>query len=262
MSHSPDHSPASSPPKSLFITGTDTEIGKTHVTCLIARQMIGRGYRIAAYKPACSGATIGAPHSRGGPATATWDDIERLKAVIGPDWPEEIICPQRFLAAVAPPVAARLEGRSVDFDLLVQGSRKFDRVDMLLIEGAGGWLSPLTESASVADLANALGAPVIVVARNGLGTINHTLLTIESIRSRGLEIAGVVLNEPKPSLDDLSTATNAAEICRRGQVRYLGLVPHHCEDQLFVAGHPEHVNWLTLAKELAPKPECGGSDAH
>lgn len=237
-------------PKTLFITGTDTEIGKTHVTCLIARQILAMGHRVAAYKPVCSGA-IWKSTEADEPASPVWDDVERLRSAVGPEWPRELICPQRFLAPLAPPIAAKREGRSVNFETMVQGSQKFVGVDMLLIEGAGGWLSPITESATVADLAQQIGAPVIIVARNGLGTINHTLLTIESIRSRGLDIAGVILNEAHPNANDESTETNADEITRRGKIRYLGLVPHGSEDLVHPEGHTVHHDWITLAHTSA-----------
>ncbi|MEI8019333.1 MAG: dethiobiotin synthase, partial [Schlesneria sp.] len=131
-------------PRGLFITGTDTGVGKTHVTCLIARQLIGAGVETAAYKPVCSGGVKKNAATSHGIHDYEWDDIIRLSAATGGKWPDETICPQRFLAPLAPPIAAKMEGRIVDFPLLVNGSRQFPGAEVLLVEGAGGWLSPLT----------------------------------------------------------------------------------------------------------------------
>jgi dethiobiotin synthetase len=233
--------------KALFITGTDTNVGKTHVTCLIARQVIANGVRVAAYKPVCSGA-IQHDSSMGQLTPVRWDDIDRLKSAVGGTWPDEILCPQRFLAPLAPPVAARLEGKVVDFELLVKGAERFEGADLLLIEGAGRWLSPLTLSQTVADLAKALNVPVLIVARAGLGTINHTLLTIESIHARGLEVAGVVLNEADLSGTDESVQTNGMEIESRAGVPVLGIVMHGSNIELLRHERPVTIDWVALAK--------------
>ena len=234
--------------KTLFIVGTDTNVGKTQITCLIARQLAARGLKVGAYKPVCSGAILSpaSPEKR----VSIWDDIHRLQLATGGEWSEEVICPQRFLAPLAPPVAARLEGRSVDFDVAVDGAYRFPRVEILLVEGAGGWLSPVTETAAVADLACSWNVPILIVARAGLGTINHSLLTIESIRSRGLRIAGVVLNESTPADRDQSSQTNGEEIAKRSGVPVLGIVPHGSETELLRQGKRATIDWVTLASPL------------
>jgi dethiobiotin synthetase len=253
------HVSANNVVKALLITGTDTNVGKTWVTCLIARQLMACGLRVAAYKPVCSGAIITSTMESSGPLAGTspanshviWEDVECLKAAIGEEWSDEIICPQRFLAPLAPPIAAKAEGRTVDFLRMLSGAYQFPGADVLLIEGAGGWLSPLTEQFTVADVAAKLRAPVLIVARAGLGTINHTLLTIESIRHRGLEIAGVVLNEPRPTDHDASTATNAEEIERRSGIPVFGILPHGGDPGLLRGGIPVTMEWMLLAKPLA-----------
>lgn len=236
-------------PQALFVTGTDTNVGKTHVTCLIAEQLIQRGFNVAAYKPACSGAIELGPDQYGRPRYR-WDDIDRLKAAIANQWSDETICPQRFLAPVAPPVAAQLEGKSVDFELLASGAYAFAGADLLLIEGAGGWLSPVTETQTVADLARALNVPVLIVARTGLGTINHTLLTVESIRARGLNVAGIVLNSAVPEADDPSRQTNADEIEARSGAPVFGAIAYGATSKLRQAGMPVTIHWEGLAEQL------------
>ena len=248
-SETPDAAPGNL--RGLFITGTDTGVGKTHVTCLIARQLIAGGVQTAAYKPVCSGGvqkqSVISPEKN----DIEWEDIVRLSAATGGKWPDETICPQRFLAPLAPPIAAKMEGRIVDFQLLVNGSRQFSGAEVLLVEGAGGWLSPLTESATVADLAQELKLPILIVARAGLGTINHTLLTIESVRARGLPIAGVVLNEVVPSGDDISFRTNGDEIQARGGIPVFGIVSHGAKFDLHQGGQPVTIYWQSLAGPMA-----------
>jgi hypothetical protein len=125
-------------------------------------------------------------------------------------------------------VAAELEGAEVALAPILRGVDRLRSLapDLLLIEGAGGLLVPLTASIDMADLAAALALPLIVVARDGLGTINHTLLTLEAAASRGLEVAAVILSAATPGTSDRDAARNAAEIARRGRVPVVGRLPH------------------------------------
>ncbi|MBS0201857.1 MAG: dethiobiotin synthase [Planctomycetes bacterium] len=227
----------------LFVTGTDTNVGKTHIACLIVRALRRVGHRVGAYKPVCSGAIF---HSGLPPR---WEDIVRLQEALAGDWPDDSICPQRFLAPVAPPLAAAEEGRTVNRELMTGGAEWwFSRSDLLVVEGAGGLLSPLSESDNSADLARSFGYPLLIVGRCGLGTINHSLLTIEAARSRGLPLAGVVLNQSHAG-DDLSLAeSNATEIEQRGQVRVLGITKLGSLDGLHRHGTPVTIPWSDLAR--------------
>ncbi len=221
----------------LFFTGTDTGVGKTWITTMAARQLGQLGIRVGAYKPVASGVE-----------NNRWADIDALAEAIGGEFPDERICPQRFDAPLAPPEAARQEDREVDAGLLRSGARWWSQqVDLLVVEGVGGLLCPLTETETVADLAAGLGWPIVIVARNALGTINHTLLTIEAARHRGLDIAGVVLNQPDPpdSLDR-SPETNAATIDRLGHVKILGHVAYGGHDLLPPDGTTT-IDWSELA---------------
>lgn len=228
---------------SLFITGTDTGVGKTHVACVLAQQLAAQDLRVGIYKPVCSGA-----EQRGN--EVFWDDLERLAAVINVPATIDDICPQRFLAPLAPPVAAQRENCRVSFEIAVAGVDRWrDRVDVLLIEGAGGWLCPLTETETIADLAAAIRAPVLIVSRPGLGTINHTLLSMESIRRRGLPVAGVVLCETSPAAADESSSTNAAQIERRGGAPVFGTIPYGNTTELLHARKPVALNWRVVMSE-------------
>lgn len=191
----------------LFVTGTDTGVGKTFVSCLLLRQLRERGLRAGAYKPACSGAEVGEDGS------TIWSDVDQLRAASHGSPSIELVCPQRFLAPLAPSVAARLEHRAVDDALLTAGMTRWNGLaDFLLIEGAGGLLSPLSDHCSNLDLAVALNARTVVVAANRLGVINHTRLTVEAIQARGLSVAAVILNEVEPAGTDLSRASNAIQL--------------------------------------------------
>ncbi len=240
-------------PSGLFVTGTDTGIGKTWTACALLWSIVAAGLRTGAYKPACSGAEFDA---QGEPV---WEDIERLSAACGGVWPKERICPQRFLAPLAPPAAAAAEGRCVDDSAVLAGAAWWDgQVDLLIVEGAGGWLAPLTENRTMADLAVELGYPVVLVAANRLGTINHTLLTLESIRQRGLPVAAVVLNDVHPTTD-ASAATNAGLISRFGAVTRVATLSHQ-SPTVFARRRPlTGVDWKALAAR--PFEESAAGDA-
>jgi dethiobiotin synthetase len=209
----------------LFITATDTGVGKTHVGVAIVRRLKQLGLRVGAYKPAASGAEPG-------PRGPVWGDVERLHEALEGEFPRERICPQKFVAPVAAPAAARLEGRLVDARQLREGAWWWrDRVEFLIVEGAGGLLSPLSDADTNADLACDLQLPLLIVARRTLGTINHTLLTLEAASRRGLTVAGVILNDAAPPPpDDLSVASNAAELARLTQVPVLASFEHSESD--------------------------------
>jgi dethiobiotin synthetase len=221
----------------LFITATDTGVGKTYLTAMIARTLRQSGVRVGAYKPVCSGAET-APD-----AQVSWGDVRVLTEAIGGEFESERVCPLRLRAPLAPPVAAKREGVSLDFNAMKNGAAWWQgRVEILLIEGVGGLLCPLTEDKTIADLAVAIGYPLLIVARTGLGTINHTLLTVEAARNRGLKVAGVILNEAEPLAEGPGTEENPLEIARRANVRVLGSVKH--------AGHCDltAADWLELAQ--------------
>lgn len=183
--------------KGLFITGTDTGAGKTYVTCALVAAAKREGLRVGAYKPVCSGAVVG-PDGK-----PRWSDVEALWTALDGEYPSELIGPQCFQAPLAPPQAAEEEGRRVDRAKLFQGVEAWrGKVDLLLIEGAGGLFCPLTESTTMADWAGELGAPLVVVAANRLGVISHTLLTLECAVGRGLSVAAVVLNDVTATGDE------------------------------------------------------------
>jgi dethiobiotin synthetase len=163
-----------------FITGTDTDAGKTFFTALLTRSLRKAGFDTVAMKPV----SCGEPGDTG----------ELLAAAEGELSPGEVT-PVSYTAPLAPVEAARLEGRSFDPLPILQTFRRLrNSRRSLLVEGVGGWLVPLSETYSAANLAQEMGLPVLLVVRNRLGALNHALLTVESIRSHGLSCAGIVLN--------------------------------------------------------------------
>lgn len=179
----------------LFITGTDTGVGKTYATALLVKALRQAGHDTAAMKPICSGER---------------SDAEQLFEACGGTVPLNEINPIWYRTPAAPYTAAMVENRPVDFALLRDSfARLRQRHRSLIVEGVGGWMVPLAADFFVADLAAEFALPVAVVVHNRLGALNHTLLTVRDIQARGLTFAGLIFNEINPG-DDVATATNAA----------------------------------------------------
>jgi dethiobiotin synthetase len=196
----------------LFVTGTDTAVGKTVLAAGLVRALRTRGHAVGVVKPVQSGALAADPDS----------DAMLLKRWTGVPERAEEIAPYCFSAPLAPLVAAELEGRVVDrADVVRRVQTVARRYEAVLVEGAGGLLVPVGEDWTIADLAVALALPVLVVARAGLGTVNHTALTVLTARQVGLEPVGVVLN----GAADESTRTNARLIEGLTGVRVHGHTP-------------------------------------
>lgn len=199
----------------LLVTGTDTGVGKTQVAAAIARCMSATGRHVGVLKPVATGAVR--------TANRLWsEDAEALVAAIEcpPDLAAEAVAPLRYEAPVAPSIAARLAGEPLRFDrVLSEVSAALDwwasRAEVMVIEGVGGFLCPLAEGATLADLAVALDLPVLIVARKGLGTLNHTLLTVEAVKLRALRIAGIVINNAESAAETLAESTALEELALR-----------------------------------------------
>ncbi|MEK6247636.1 MAG: dethiobiotin synthase, partial [Planctomycetales bacterium] len=198
------------PTRGLYITGTDTGVGKTFVACQIVRSLRDQGHSVGVYKPVESGTY----RSDSEPVPA---DAKALFDAAGLPVRLEDVCPQTFKAPLAPHQAALAEGRQVDRSLLRDGLAKWHkRCDIVVVEGAGGLMSPLTQDDYNANLAQEFGYPLVIVAANQLGVINHTLQTLITAAAfdEGLAIAGVVLNQISPH-PDASIASNREELQQR-----------------------------------------------
>lgn len=182
----------------VFITGTDTDVGKTYVGSRLANILWQKSIPLAPRKPAESGCEVVNGGLVGADSNAYFKACSEAISL-------DTINPFRFNAALAPPAAARAEGKTLTLKELEQACEAPKEESFLLVEGAGGFLSPMAEDGLNADLAASLKLPVLIVAADKLGCINHILLTIESVTARGLEIAAIVLNRIDP---DTSTESN------------------------------------------------------
>ena len=170
--------------RGFFVTGTDTDVGKTVAACSLVRALRHAGVDTGVLKPVETGV------GQAGPL-----DAQALREAAGGGTSLSRVCPLRFALPAAPSVAARVEGQEIDMTaLLAAFEHQAARHRAVVVEGAGGLLVPITEEHDMASLAGLLDLPVIIVARAALGTINHTLLTLEAARQRGLTIAGVVIS--------------------------------------------------------------------
>ena len=192
----------------VFVTGTGTEVGKSVVAAVIARTAAVAGRSVGVFKPAVSGLDEGGE-----------SDHALLRRASGSDQADEEIAPYRYGPPVSPHLAAALAGEAIDPERLrTAAATAAAAVEVLVCEGVGGLLVPLTgDGYLVRDLARDLGHPVVVVASPGLGTINHTLLTIEAARAAGLEVAAVVLN-PWPERPSEMERSNLETIAALGDV--------------------------------------------
>jgi dethiobiotin synthetase len=206
----------------VFVTGTGTEVGKTVVAATIARGLAAEGRRVAVFKPAVSGLEAYEP---GGEHAGEEPDYALLRRAAGSTQTDDDIAPYRFGPAVSPHLGAEIEGESSDPARLVAGARAAaSSADVLVCEGVGGFLVPLTPVYLVRDFARDLGLPVVIAALPSLGTINHTLLTVESVRATGLEVDRVVLT-PWPEAPSALEQSNRVTIAELGQVRVETIPP-------------------------------------
>ena len=211
---------------SLFVTGTDTGVGKTYVSRLLVACLRDAGVDAVGYKPVACGDR---------------DDAVILGQVSGGLAPD-VVNPVYLKTPVAPYVAGLLENRVVSLEELLEGYHRLAAEhDVVIVEGAGGWEVPVAPDFRISDLAKALGLPVLVVAANRLGALNHILLTVNAIRSRGLVCAGLVLNQLDDELDT-AMITNKSVI---EDLSGVPLIDHLIRDQDFI--DPDAVNRLGLA---------------
>lgn len=200
--------------RGCFVTGTDTGVGKSVLAAAIVASLRERGLEVRALKPIVTGLDE--------PPDPEWPPDHELLARVAGCRPDQVVL-ERYGPAVSPHLAAELAGRAIVFSSLV-GRVRAAAVPgaALVVEGVGGLLVPLDGRASVRDLARELGLAVVVAAHPGLGTINHTLLTLESARAGGLEVAGVVLT-PWPDRPGAIERSNLETIGRLGDVEVLTL---------------------------------------
>lgn len=198
--------------KGIFITGTDTGVGKTFIACIIAQELRKKSISVGVMKPVSSGGR---------------QDALLLKKSAGVDDSIDIINPVYFKKPLAPCIAARFENRNINLIKILKSYKNLcRRHKFLIIEGVGGLMVPITSKMFIADLAGLFGLPLIIVSRPGLGAINHTLLTINYARQRRLKILGFVVNYIKPLKKGFAEKTNPKIVGELGKIKFLGDVPY------------------------------------
>ncbi len=198
------------PSRGLFVTGADTDVGKTYVSALIAAELRAAGHRVGVYKPVASGCIVEGDDLVASDAVALWEAADRPLTL-------DAVCPQRFAAPIAPHLAAIAEGKTLDVELACTALAAWTpHCDIVVVEGAGGLMSPIDEEEYVADLASDFGYPLVVVANNVVGAINQTLQTLIAAANfrEGLGVGAVVLNDVHAS-DDPASESNLEEIVTR-----------------------------------------------
>ena len=221
--------------RGLFVTGTDTGVGKTRVAVALIHALRARGLRVAGMKPVSAGSAPGELN----------EDVVALVQAANVDADVRDVNPYAFAEPIAPHIAAQRAGVRIELDVIAAAySRLAARADMVVVEGAGGWRVPLNEHEDMADLAGHLGLPVVLVVGLRLGCLNHALLTAESVAHRRLPWAGWVGNHIEPAMPQ--AAENVASLHMRLPGPCLGV-----QDFLHGGGPaPGAPQWLTLPEEL------------
>lgn len=228
----PEEAPRPEPLPITLIVGTDTLVGKTWVTCALARALLEAGQPVVAVKPIETGCDE---------ASTSAEDGVRLAEATGQVAPRHALV--RLAGSAAPAVAASWSGAELDYDNLVSRMRSLATPEsMLLVEGAGGLLSPLTWTDNHLDLAHSLDARVLLVAADRRGTINHTLLALRVLAMEKIPVVGVVLNQP--GVPDASTRGNAAALVRLVEHVPIVTLPHLADPALAAEAVKEAAGWL------------------
>lgn len=241
----------------LFITATDTDAGKTVVTCAIAATLRRSGVKVGVCKPVSAGCR----HEREGLVNA---DAEALAHFADCRLPLDVINPVRYAPPLSPAAAAEKAKTPVDFDAIDESLRRLDEShDVLLVEGVGGIMVPLDEKRTVLDLAAMIGYPIVVVTRPNLGTLNHTALTCSAIRQRGLKLAGLVINGYEPESTDPSNADNPRWLAMQNDTKVLatipraeGVAPHEAQLPESIIEAANTCDWLRVCKTARPSTAC------
>lgn len=239
------------PPHGLFITGTDTEVGKTYVATLIVKELVAAGHRVGVYKPAASDCVSDGRQLVSEDAVALWEVAGRPLSL-------DAVCPNRYQAPLAPHLAARTAGRELDTEGMRKGIELWaDECDIVIVEGAGGLMSPISDDEYFADLAYDFGYPTVVVAPNAIGCINQSLsaLITASCFRDGIPLAGVVLNDVRSFDGDISMDSNREQIASRAIVPVLSRLRYDGEK------FDDVVDWMEVARNPNAQPEPADSSA-
>ena len=209
----------------LFITGTDTGVGKTLITGGIAAVLRAQGLTVGVFKPIVSGCRD--------EGVLIGDDTEFLAMCADAQYSLSVISPVTYKTPAAPSVCVEVEKRPINYEEIVTSYKYLcDNTDIVLVEGIGGAMVPIDDEHTVMDLAAEFDLPTVIVARPNLGTINHSLLTIEAVRNAGLPVAGLVISGYKAIDADIAEETAPDVICRFAETNLLSIVPYDEESSV------------------------------
>jgi dethiobiotin synthetase len=236
--------------KGLFITATDTGVGKTLVAGAIAKILSQKGKKVGIFKPVATGCK----KTKQGLVS---EDAEFLAHCADSEFALDIINPITFEIPAAPFACEKTENKKVDFEKIATAYNYIrSKTDLVIVEGIGGIRVPITKNIDVLSLAKAFALPIVIVTRAKLGTINHTLLTIDAIRQAGLLLAGVIINGYDEKTKNLAEKTNAAIIKESGKVEIMAVVPFDDTTNMkkFVIGQKilknlQNINWLKIIEQ-------------
>ncbi len=182
-------------PQSYFVVGTDTNVGKTYISRALLRHLSDQGFKTIGMKPIASGCELDAQGEFMNEDVMSLVQVSNILAAI------DLVNPYRFIPAIAPHIAAKQIDVEISIEVIHSAYQQLkDQADVVIVEGAGGFLVPINQNQTLADLALVLDIPIILVVGMRLGCINHTLLTVEAIRSRDLELVGWVANQVDPDM--------------------------------------------------------------
>ena len=211
--------------KGFFITGTDTGVGKTIISAALIKAAHMLGLKACGMKPIETGCKQ--RENRKGNDSLIPPDGTFLREITGTDESIDLITPVRFENPLAPLPASEIEDKPIDLDKIKTAFRELSsRYDVIIVEGIGGLLVPIKREYFVIDLAKYFGFPIIVVSKPGLGTINHTMLTVNYAIKEGLDVAGIIINYTRPPEKILAENTNPEIIKRLSPVPVLGIFPY------------------------------------
>jgi dethiobiotin synthetase len=235
--------------RGLFITGTDTGVGKTIVTAGLALLLKSIGIHVGVMKPVQSGHTSDDPKGDG----LLLENLTNIDDSI------QQITPYSFCTPVTPGLAAQREGQSIDLGIILSHLKKLEKkYDVVLVEGAGGLMVPMGSDWMISDLAKAMGYPLLIVARPSLGTINHSVLTTMVARQLGLDPLGIICNGYKQEDDDPSLDENPRMIETFAKVPVLGKIPwmEKITPEVLLPIFQKHVHSHELIARMKKKPLC------
>lgn len=230
-------------PKGIFVTGTDTGVGKTVVTAALAHSLIQSGVNVGVMKPIQTGAAL-----------PVLKDLEFVELVTEKSFVQEQYCPYIFKDPLSPYTASILEERHISIDKIKDSYNHLSSIhDLVLVEGAGGILVPILDEYTMADLARELGLSLIIVSRPDLGTLNHTTLTVEYAKSQGLTVLGIVISN-FPVEPGLAEKTNPQILIQMGGLPILGVLPEDRE----ISVEEGRVGGLRESSKSSLAPILGG----